>query len=116
MKEVQDVFDRTNKSKEEIKELNSQYKDALASSREYEEIKEKMKVMRDEKKTMEQMIQSEMGKDWDRLENLKEDLRVDREMLADIALVNLTNGKPIGVKDEKGNDYEPLFSVRYRKI
>jgi hypothetical protein len=50
MQSIQEIFQRTLELKKKQKDLRSAYKEALAGSLEYQEISEKMKVMKEKKK------------------------------------------------------------------
>ena len=57
----------------------------------------------------------ELGKDADRIEVLKRDIQQDQEALRDIALSTLMNGDTVKVVDQDNNEYEPIFSVKFKK-
>ncbi len=116
MKKLQEVFNRIAKSKKSKKDIMDQYRDALDNNAEYNKIKEKIKRLRDEKKSIEMMVQAQMGNAWTALENLKEDIQSDTELLSDIAVTQLMEGESLEVKDDNENEYEPQFTVRFKKI
>ncbi len=116
MKKLQEVFNRIQQSKKSQKDIRSQYKDALDNNQEYQIIKEKLERLKEEKKAIEMTIQSQMGNAWTALENLKEDIKSDQELLSDIAVTQLMEGESVEVTDENENEYEPQFSVRFKKI
>jgi hypothetical protein len=65
---------------------------------------------------MEEQVKKELGEQYDKLESLKNDINLDKEMLADIAISTLMKGEGIGeIQDEFGNVYEPIFSVKFKK-
>jgi hypothetical protein len=37
-------------------------------------------------------------------------------MMSDLAMAGITEGKPQTVKDSWGNEYEPVFSVKFRRV
>lgn len=116
MKSVQEVFDEIKKLKEEQKEIRKMYKDALANADKYEEITEEAKDLKEKKKQIETRVQSQMGKSWERFEEIKDELESQKEMMSDIAMTTLMDGKTVEVKDEYDNQYEPVYTVTFRKV
>ena len=49
------------------------------------------------------------------IQDLKIDIESDQEMLNDIAMLKYTKGEPIEIKDKYDNEYEPVFSVKFKK-
>ncbi|MDB4940307.1 MAG: hypothetical protein JWO40_732 [Candidatus Doudnabacteria bacterium] len=114
MQNIQDVFNRIQESKKETRSIKLLYKDALESSGEYREIAEKLEQLRARKKQLEGIAWEEAGSR-DKFETTKLDLKQDREMLSDLALSTLMKGETVKVVDQDNNEYEPLFSVRFKK-
>lgn len=113
--EIQEVFSKIRVMKKEQKDLKEMYKDALAQADEYEEIVEKIKELREKKKQIETRIQGELGRAWDKLEDLKLEVESNKEMMNDIALTTLMKGETVLVKDEFENTYEPTWKVNFKK-
>ena len=112
---IQDVFSKIREMKKEQKEIKDMYKDALVQADEYEEIVEKIKELREKKKQIETRIQGELGRAWDKLEELKIEVESNKEMMNDIALTTLMKGETVMVKDEFDNAYEPAWKVNFKK-
>lgn len=112
---VQEIFDRVEKTRARMKELRTMYKDALAGTPEHVEVGEKMTALRERKKQIENTIRESFAKEATELEDLKVDLDSDMEMLSDIALTRLVKGEQVEVTDKFQNQYEPVFSVKFRK-
>jgi hypothetical protein len=115
MQNIQDVFNRIQETKKEQRHIRAVYKDLLESSTEYRELLEKIQVLKERKKQLETEARAELGKDADRIEVLKRDVKQDQEMLSDIALSTLMQGQTIQVIDQDNNEYEPLFTVKFKK-
>lgn len=116
MKDIQATFNTIQEKKQELKKLRSVYKDVLAQSDQYEAINEKLQELREVKKSIEQAAQDEMGGDWARFEQLKENIKSDQEMISDIAMTKIMQGEGVVLKDVEDNEYEPVFSVRFKKV
>ncbi len=115
MNDAQSIFNRIKDKQKEQKTLKSIYREAQANSREYQDVLEELKVLKEKKKKFEDSLRSEFRSELDQLDAIKTDIVSDREMLADIALTQLMKGETVGVVDEYNNKYEPVFSVRFKK-
>lgn len=115
MKNIQETFDRIREIRKEQKELKEMYKDALVQADKYEEITEQIKELREQKKQIEVRIQAEMGKAYEKLEDLKHEMESEKEMMNDIAISTLMKGETVAVTDEYQNSYEPQYSVKFKK-
>jgi hypothetical protein len=112
---IQDVFNKIREMKKEQKNLRDMYKDALVQADKYEEIVEEIKVLREKKKEIEAKIQSQLGRSYEKLEDLKIEVDAQKEMLNDIAISTLMKGETVVAKDEFDNVYEPVWKVNFKK-
>lgn len=115
MQNIQEVFNHIREMKKEQKDLRDMYKDALVQADEYEEIVEQIKVLREKKKEIETRIQGQLGRAYEKFEDLKREVDMQKEMMNDIALSTLMKGETVVVKDEFDNDYEPNWKVAFKK-
>lgn len=115
MQNIQEVFNHIREMKKEQKDLRDMYKDALVQADEYEEIVEKIATLREKKKEIETRIQSQLGRAYEKLEDLKREVETEKEMMNDIALSTLMKGETVVVKDEYDNEYEPNWKVGFKK-
>jgi uncharacterized coiled-coil DUF342 family protein len=115
MLDMQQVFSEIREAKKEMKELRAQYKDALAQTDKYQETVEKTTQLREEKKKIETRVQQQLGKAYEKLEELKAEVAAKEELLNDIAMTTLMDGKTVEVVDEFQNRYEPTYVVRFKK-
>lgn len=116
MSKLQEVFDRIQKTKKEQKVIKSAYRDALANSGRHQEVAEKIKALREEKGKIVQSIKEEFSSELDKLETIKTEIETDMMIMSDLAINELTKGNLIEISDEYSNKYEPLFSVKFKKI
>lgn len=116
MSNLQEVFLRIREIKKEQKKLKESYRDALLNSTEYKQISDNLKDLRNRKKQIETDIRTQFSSEFTRLDDLKIDLESDAEMLSDIALTQLMKGETVKVKDEYEVEYEPMFTVKFKKI
>jgi hypothetical protein len=116
MKQLQLFFDEVMAKQQEVKEIKAEFKDALDNVDEYVQLTEEVKRLNERRKAMKEKIVEQMGSRYAKLEDLLIDVKAEKEMMADVALADLTEGKPQTVKDAWGNEYEPVFSVKFRRI
>ena len=115
MSKIQDVFNRIQETKKKQKDIKDTYRDALANSFDYQDAVDKLKKLRDKKKEIETQIKNDFSSEFTKLDKLKLDLESDNLMMSDIALNYVMKGELIEIKDEYDNQYEPLFSVKFKK-
>ncbi len=115
MQQMQIVFAEMRENKKELKGLKEMYRDALNETDEYQELTEKIKEMRAKKKAIETRVQNQMGRSYEKIEELTSEIKGQKEMLSDIAITTLMDGKTVEVSDEFGNIYEPAYNVNFKK-
>lgn len=115
MKNLQDVFADLQAKKQEKKQLQSVYKDTLKNSEEYVHINDQLAEIKEQKKAIEFALQAEMGSDYDRLEDLKLEIKSLQEMLSDIALTQYMKGEEVKIVDGE-QEYEPVMKVSFKKV
>ena len=115
MEKLQTVFDRMQKRRKELKEIRKMYKDGLDNDSRYNNLVEEIKTHRDKKKQIELEVQEHLGETFMKLEELRDDIATDQQMINDIAMTTLMDGKTVEVTDEYNNRYEPEFKVSLKK-
>ncbi len=111
MKNIQEVFGDLQNKKRELKELQKNVRDTLASTPEYEDIKSQLQKLKERKKVIENSTVESLAPGMD---NLKLEVRQFSEMLSDIAMINLMKGETVSI-DYDNAKYEPVISVRFKK-
>jgi hypothetical protein len=114
MKNLQDIHTRLEDLKRRRRELNRMFKDELAQHEEYQKIIEDMRVLREKKKSIENLAKAACFKEADELDQLKEQIASERELLADVALNMYADGQNIEIVQEDTR-YIPQFSVKFKK-
>lgn len=115
MRNIQEVFNGIQEKKREIRELKKMYRDTLESSGEYRDLNEKLEQMKARKKQLEAVAWIDVGTK-DKYETSKLDVKQDKEMLTDLAINSLMSGETVKLVDEDNNEYEPKFSVSFKKL
>jgi hypothetical protein len=116
MQDMQKIFDEIQEFKKTRKEIGKEYRDALTQTSGYQEVKEEIKKLREKKNLLEEGVQSEMGSRYEEFETAKNEILSLEEMLTDIALTNLMDGKTINIKDKDNVEYEPQYKITFKKI
>lgn len=116
MKDIQEVFNNLTELKKEQKEYSTAYQDALENTGDYKDIVEQLKTLREKKKQLEVQARGQIGKTYEKLEEIKSNIKAEKEALSDVSMTTLMEGKTVEVKDQYGNDYEPVWSVKFRKV
>lgn len=115
MKDIQEIFYKIKSAAKEQKEIRKEYRDALLQADDYQQTIEKLDELKKSKQEIEQRVQGQMGSRWDKLDRLKNEIAEMKQMQSDVAMSTLMSGKPVQVKDEYENIYEPVFSVSFKK-
>lgn len=115
MQDIQEVFRRVQENRKKLKDLRTAYKDALANVQEYSEIVEKAKTLRERKKQIEGTVKNDFASEFTQMEDIQIDIQSDMELMSDLAMTQLMKGETVQVTDEYDQNYEPTFSVKFKK-
>lgn len=116
MAKIQEVFDKIQTIKDKQKKIKAVYRDALKNSAAYEKAMDEYNTAKGRKKQIEDSIKSDFSKELEELEEIKYDLETENILLSDIALNHIMKGETIEITDSYNNKYEPLFTVKFRKV
>jgi hypothetical protein len=115
MKSVQEIFNRLQDKKKQVKVVRQKYKQELASSSEHQKLIEDIQKLQAKKKAYEQSIREQAGANFVRIDELALAIKQDTQMLSDVALTSIMKGERVEVKDEH-TEYEPVFAVRFKRV
>ncbi|KKP80157.1 MAG: hypothetical protein A2271_03635 [Candidatus Moranbacteria bacterium RIFOXYA12_FULL_35_19] len=115
MRDIQEIWSEIEKLKIEQKEIRKDYKETLEGTDNYEKTVEEAKILREKKKQIESIVQERMGLRYNRFEEIKNKISELQEMLTDVAMTNLMDGKTISIKDQNQNEYEPIYRITFKK-
>ncbi len=115
MKDIQEIFNELQELRQENKEIRKDYRNLLLQNPEYEAITEKLDALRAEKKEIELSAQGELGATWDKLEDNKIKIKDLEQILTDVAMTNLMDGKTVEVRDQWDTLYEPVYKINFKK-
>jgi predicted nuclease with TOPRIM domain len=114
--QLQLIFDEVALKAQEAKAIKAELKDSLEQVREYVELTEKAREINERRKALREDIKQKMGSRYAKLEDLNDEMKAEKEMMSDIALTGVSEGNLQNVKDQWGNEYEPVFTVKFRKV
>lgn len=112
MKDIREVFQRIQDQKREQRELAASVRDSLRNSMEYRDLVDKINQLKSKKVQLEHSAGRDVG---EKIDLLKLNIKDGQDALADIALSTLMRGEPVKLTDAEENEYEPIFSVRFKK-
>ncbi len=115
MSKIQEVFNRIQETKKEQKNIKSMYRDSLVNSESYQKTVESLRELREKKKKIESDISDDFRKEFDKLDTFKADLVNDSQILSDLAINKVSRGEKIEIMDQNNTQYDPIFSVRFKK-
>jgi hypothetical protein len=116
MHQVQMVFDRVQETKKDKKAIEKMIKEALAQNKPYQDILEQMLDLNLKKKAILAQVMSDYQAETNKIDNLNADIKNDQMLMSDAAWTALMKGEAVEVKDGYGNKYEPVVTVKFKKI
>ncbi|PIR89493.1 MAG: hypothetical protein COU07_01165 [Candidatus Harrisonbacteria bacterium CG10_big_fil_rev_8_21_14_0_10_40_38] len=99
----------------ELRELKKIYKDTLASNSNYQELLEKLKEIKEQKKRTETIVSNELATEVEKIETLKRGIADDKQLLSDMSWNSIVKGESISVVGPDEHPYDPIFAVRFQK-
>ena len=112
MRDIKEIFERIQEQKREQREINKAVREALENSSEYDSVKEQIERLRLKKLRIEDAARGDLDQKMDLLKlNIKEGIQV----MSDVALTTIMKGESVKLVDSDNNEYEPIFSVRFKK-
>ena len=112
----QKLYDEMQTKKEERKMIKASLKDHYDNSPEWQKIKEELDEVKEKKKAYDLTVRDAYAKDFERIAELSDEIKADDELLSDISFQKLMKNEKVEIKDEKGNDYEPVIKVVFKKM
>ncbi|MFZ4648898.1 MAG: hypothetical protein ACOYMB_04725 [Patescibacteria group bacterium] len=114
--DLKTIFVRLEEYKARRRELKNRYRDALSVHGEYQAMIDDLEVLKANKKKIEASIQSDFKEEFDQLEGLKLHIASDSQLLSDLAINQLVKGELVKIIDDHQTEYEPQFSVKFKKM
>jgi len=112
MRSIKEIFEKIQEQKREQREINKAVREALENSSEYNSVKEQIEKLRLKKLRLEDSARGDLDQKMDLLKlNIKEGMQV----MSDVALTTIMKGGSVKLVDSDNNEYEPIFSVKFKK-
>lgn len=112
MRDIKEIFERIQEHKREQRELNASVKDSLRNMPEYHDLSDQISRLQLKRAQLENSVAEQTAS---KIDLLKLNIKEGMQTISDIALTTLMKGESIKLKDAKNNEYEPIFSVRFKK-
>lgn len=114
-KQLRLFFDKVLDEEDKKREILESIKDALENSSAYQKAKEVYDKAKEELNKIAAGIKVDFEKDIELVEELKNEIKNDKQCLTDEALNLFIKSKP-AIIEKDGKKYEPVFSVKYKLI
>ena len=111
--QLQIIFDEVSKQEQARREFMESYNSALKEDNKYQILLYDISELRYKKKMIEDKVINELGAE--KFDEIKAEIKSGKEIMTDLAINNLMSGENVVVNDEYGNDYEPVWGVRFKK-
>ena len=115
-RQLQLIHDDIAEKKQSQKELTEMYKDALKNVDKYNDLNQKKEKINNEMKAIELKVQSQLGRAYEKLLDVKSEISMEKVTMTDLAINDLMAGQTVQVEDKFGNKYEPIWSVKFKKV
>ena len=115
MQDLNNIWKRLNETKSKTRAIRNTWKDTLAQNKPYQDLVEKLGDLRAKKLQMEAEMKRDFDSEFTELEKHAEEMKSDKQLLADISLNKLVSGETVEIKDENDVTFFPVFSVRFQK-
>jgi len=113
--QLQLIYDEFAQKKVECREYLKNFKDELAVNPTYQTLINDMTELRNKKKSIEDAVAANLGKLPELIEEVRAELIEKKEMMNMVAIGDLMDGKTVEITDKKGNIYDPIWSVRFKR-
>ena len=113
--QLQILFDEISVAQQERRAYEENYKLALKGNDQYQTLLADMQELKTKKVAIEEKLKNELGSVMDKLDDTKNFIKGHKDMLSDVAIGVLMDGKTVEVADKHGNVYEPRWSVKFVK-
>lgn len=112
MHQLQMRFDGYVQKEDERRSLQKMLKQELTCHPKYEEVKNSIAEYGQAMKKLKEEVAEGFGKEMETLETLKADIKMERQLLADLTIAKVAKGETCTV-DRDGETLSPVFSVRF---
>jgi uncharacterized coiled-coil DUF342 family protein len=115
MKDIQEIFNELQGLKKDVSETRKDYRNILTQDPEYQSILDDMEEFKINKKATEESAKTSLGSSWEKLEENVQKIKDLEQIITDVAMTNLMDGKTVEVRDEWDTLYEPIYKINFKK-
>ncbi len=115
MKDIQEIFNELQGLKKDVGETRKDYRNILTQDPEYQSLLDDMEEFKINKKAIEESARTSLGSTWEKLEENVQNIKDLEQIITDVAMTNLMDGKTIEVRDEWDNLFEPIYKINFKK-
>ena len=112
MRDIKEIFEKIQEQRREQRELTASIKDALRNMPEYHDLSDQISRLQLKRAQLENSVTEHTA---GKIDLLKLNIKEGMQTMSDIALTTLMKGESVKLVDSKENEYEPIFSVRFKK-
>ncbi len=113
---LQQLYNDIQVRKAERKMIKASIKDHYDNSLEWKDIKEALDEVKEKKKAYDNSVREAYAKDFERIMELNDEIKADEDLLSDLSFQKLMKNEKVEIIDEKGNEYEPVIKVVFKKM
>ena len=115
MPDIKDIHKELEAKRRELRELNKMMRDELSASKEYCDLVDEGKTLRDKKKSVENDVRGRNSEALGKIDLLKLEIKAITEQLSDVAINKYAANESIEFMDENNNRWMPVFTVKFKK-
>ncbi len=112
MRDIKEIFERVQEQKMEQRELAASIRDSFRNSPEHRDLMDQITRLKLKKDQIERTMTDGYA---EKIDLLKANIKDSMQVMSDIALSTIMKGESIKLTDAKDNEYEPVFTVRFKK-
>jgi len=109
------IYKEIKVKKAKIKTIKAMYSDALMNHKEYSKVVDEFDRLKEKKKKIENIVKAEMQSEFETIDTLKAEIKIDQVKMTDIALKKVSESEDPNFKDEHDEEMEAVFSVKYKR-
>lgn len=112
MRSINEIFEKIQEHKREQREINKEIRENLNNSAPYQNLLEEMQKLKAKKYRLEDEARGNLDQ---KIDLLKLNIKEQTQVMSDVALTKIMKGESIHLVDSDKNEYEPVFSVHFKK-
>ncbi len=115
MQDLKEIHKELESKRRELREINKMMRDELSASKQYCDLVDEGKTLRDKKASIVNEIRGRNSEALDKIDLLKLEIKAMTEKLSDVAINRYAAKESIEFMDENNNRWMPVFTVKFKK-